>query len=114
MPMADFGFYEGVYLGCAIPEKAFPGMAARAREALERFQNIYRVTIPGEESRKMAICAMAEAIYAASKRGSGVSAASVGEVSVRYESGRSAARSLQRELYDRASIYLDISRGVAG
>lgn len=112
MPMADFAFYEGVYLGSAIPEKAFPGMALRAKEALERFQRIYRVTIPGEDSYKMAICAMAESIYAASKRRGGVTAASVGEVSVRYEDAETSGKSLLRELYEKASIYLDIWRGV--
>lgn len=112
MPMADYAFYTDVYLGCAIPEKAFPGMALRARQTLERFQNIYRITVPGEDSLKMAICAMAETIYAASRRRGGVTAASVGEVSVRYEGAESAGRSLQRELYEKASIYLDICRGV--
>ena len=110
--MADFTFYRDVYLGSAIPEKAFPGMALRAREVLERFQRSYRVTVPGEDSLKMAVCAMAESVYAASKRRGGVTAATVGEVSVRYEGGESAARSLNRELYEKASIYLDISRGV--
>lgn len=112
MPMADFAFYTDVYLGCAIPEKAFPGMALRAREALGRFQNIYRVSVPGEDSLKMAICAMAESIYAASKRRGGVTAASVGEISVRYEGAEATGKSLQRELYEKASIYLDICRGV--
>ena len=112
MPMADYAFYEDVYLGAAIPEKAFPGMAQRARETLQRFQRIYRVSIPGEDSLKMAICAMAESLYAASKRRGGLTAATVGEVSVRYEGAESSGRALQRELYEKASIYLDISRGV--
>ena len=112
MPMADYAFYTDVYLGAAIPEKAFPGMALRAREVLNRFQQIYRVTVPGEDSLKMAICAMAESIYTASKRHSGMTAAAVGEVSVRYEGGESSAKALRRELYEKASIYLDISRGV--
>lgn len=112
MPMADFAFYTDVYLGTAIPEKAFPGMAQRAREALGRFQRIYRVTVPGADSLKMAICAMAESLYAHSKRRGGVTAASVGETSVRYEGSQQADRQLQRELYEKASIYLEISRGV--
>jgi len=112
MPMADFAFYTDIYLGSAIPEKAFPGMAQRARESLDRLQRIYQVTVPGEDSRKMAICAMAESIYAASKRRGGVTSASVGEVSVHYESGERAEKQLQRELYEKASIYLEISRGV--
>ena len=114
MPMADFAFYTDVYMGCAIPEKAFPGMALRAEEVLRRFQRIYRVTVPGEDSRKLALCAMAESLYAHGKRAGGMTAASVGEVSVRYEGGESAEKTLQRELYEKASIYLDITRGVEG
>lgn len=112
MPMADYVFYTDVYLGCAIPEKAFPGMALRAREALERIQRIYRVTVPGEDSLKMAICAMAETLYVHSKRRGGVVGASTGQVSVRYEGAGQADRQLRRELYQQASIYLEISRGV--
>ena len=110
--MADFAFYEGVYLGSAIPEKAFPGVAQRAAELLTRFQKIYRVTVPGEDSFNMAICAMAETLYEASRRRGGMTAASVGEVSVHYEGAEASGKSLQRELYDKASIYLDICRGV--
>lgn len=112
MPMADFAYYTDSYLGTVIPEKAFPGMAKRAEEALQRLQRIYRVTVPGEDSRNLAICAMAEVLYAASKRRSGVTAASVGEVSVHYGNSESSDKALQRELYEKASIYLEISRGV--
>ena len=112
MPMADFAYYTDTYLGTAIPEKAFSGMACRAEEALQRMQRIYRVNIPGEDSRKLAICAMAEAYYAASKRRSGITAASVGEVSVHYGNSEAADKALQRQLYEKASIYLEISRGV--
>ena len=110
--MADFAFYTDIYLGNAIPEKAFCTMAQRERETLDRFCRIYRVTVPGEDSRKMSVCAMAETLYAHSKRRGGITAASVGETSVRYEESRLADRQLNRELYEKASIYLDISRGV--
>lgn len=110
--MVDYVFYADVYLGTAIPEKAFSGMALRAEEALERMQRIFRVTVPGEESRKMAVCAMAESLYAHSRRKGGVISASSGEVSVRYEGAGQADRQLSRELYEKAAIYLEISRGV--
>lgn len=112
MAMVDFAYYKDTYLGTAIPEKAFPGMAKRAEEALQRLQRIYQVKVNGEDSRKLAICAMAEAVYAASKRRSGVTAASVGEVSVHYGNSESADKALQRQLYEKASIYLEITRGV--
>ena len=112
MSMADFAYYTDAYLGTAIPEKAFPGMARRAEEALQRLQRNYQVKVPGEDSRKMAICAMAEACYAASKRRSGVTSASVGEVSVHYGNSESSDKALQRQLYEKASVYLEISLGV--
>ena len=111
-PMADFAFYRDVYIGDLIPEKAFSGMTLQAKAYLQRLQRIYRVTAPGEESLKMAVCAVAEALYAHSKRRGGVTAATVGQVSVRYEGSDRADSLLQRELYERASIYLEISRGV--
>ena len=112
MPMADYGFYTDVYFGSLIPENAFPEMEMRAREHLQRLQNRYRVTISGEDSVAMAICAMAESLYAHSKRRGGITAASLGDASVRYSTSEDADKQLRRELYERASIYLDIYRGV--
>lgn len=109
--MADYEFYVNSYMGSAIPQKAFPAAAAQAAAALERICRIYTVAQHGEETRKMAICAMAEAVYAFGRRKAGVTATSVGNVSVRYENGEHTNKSLQRELYRQASIYLDIYRG---
>ena len=110
--MADFAFYTDVYLGSLIPAKAFPEFSLRAKEELEKLQRNYRVASSGEDSLRMAVCAMAETLYAHGKRRGGVVAATMGETSVRYEQGKSAERSLTHELYRKASIYLDISRGV--
>ena len=110
--MADFAFYTDIYLGSAIPEKAFREMASRAKEILDRFCRIYQVSSHGEDSRKLAICAMAESLYTHAKHAGGVTAATVGEVSVRYEGSLKAQRQLNRELYEKASIYLDFCRGV--
>lgn len=107
--MTDYGFYTAAYLGTVIPEKQFKRCMARAGEALAHFERIYTVT-GGAEERRLALCAMAEAIYTAANR-SGVVSATVGSVSVRYL--ENADRQLWRELYDRARIYLNIYRGVA-
>lgn len=107
--MVEYDFYVNSYLGSTIPEKAFPAMAARALDTLRRYEQIYTVETSGEEARNMALCAMAEAIYEA-QRHSGLRSANVGSVSVHYEDG--SAKKLQRELYHRACIYLDIHRGV--
>lgn len=105
--MPDFGFYTDCYLGEQIPQKAFGEVMARARDMLERYRSIYTVESSGPEAEKMALCAMAEAIYTARRR-EGVSYASAGGVSVRYSpTGRQ-----DRAVYDAARIYLDIHRGV--
>jgi len=102
--MPDFTFYREIYLGCAIEEKCFPRLAARAAEYLERLKKNYRVE-GGEQAQAMAICAMAEVLL--NPRKPGVRAATVGGVSVQYgeDSGDS-------ELYRAAGVYLDIYRGV--
>lgn len=110
--MADFAFYTQQYLGSEVPEKAFESAAAQAKAVLSRFRRIYRVAecTPAEED--MAICAMAETLYAWGRCKAGISAATVGGVSVRYDQTEEADRRLARELYRKASIYLDIYRGV--
>lgn len=112
--MVDYDFYVNSYLGTAIPEKAFPGAEAQAAAVLERFRRVYQVKDSGEEARKMAVCAMAETVYANARRRSGVTSASVGSVAVRYENGQSPDKALWQELYQRACVYLDIYRGVVG
>lgn len=105
--MVDFEFYVNCYLGSAIPEKAFSGMAAQAQQYLDWFKCVYRVESSGVEAESMALCAMAETLW--SRRNTGLSSASLGSVSVQYAKERP---SLTRELYDKARIYVDIYRGV--
>lgn len=106
--MADFSFYTQEYFGAEIPQKQFDRCMARAREALAAMERRYTVA-GGTEERKLALCAMAEAVYRGEKR-RGVVSATAGSVSVRYED--SGPRQLWRELYEQAAIYLEISRGV--
>ncbi len=106
--MVDYEFYVNCYLGSAIPEKAFSGVAAQAQGYLDRFKGVYRVESSGMEAENMALCAMAETLW--SRRNTGMTSASVGSVSVRYTQNRP---SLVRELYEKATIYLDIYRGVS-
>ena len=107
--MIDHGFYTKQYLGTLIPATAFPEAVNRAGDALERFRRIYRVTGSGEVAQNMALCAMAEAVYLHAKRGGGITSATVGNASVRYTDK---PKSLDRQLLEKASIYLDICRGV--
>ena len=103
--MIDYDFYVNSYLGTLIPEKAFPNAAARAEDALTRLCRQYQVTNGDEISEKLALCAMAETIYSHKK--DTVTAAAVGNVSVRYAKGKD----LNRQLLEKARIYLDIYRG---
>ncbi len=106
--MVDYGFYANTYLGSAIPETAFSGAAQQAKYALERFKRRYQVT-GTPEGEMLALCAMAEEVYAEQRRPSNVISSDMGQVSVRYATNK---RSLERRLYDQALLYLDIYRGV--
>ena len=105
--MVDFEFYVNCYLGSAIPEKAFSGVAAQAEAYLERIKGCCRVVSSGNDAENMALCAMAETLWA--RRNDGLASASVGNVTVHYTDDQPARL---RELYEKAAIYLDIYRGV--
>ena len=102
--MPDFTFYRDVFLGSCIDEKRFPQLAARAAERLEQMKRLYRVE-GGEQAQAMAICAMAECLFAGKKPG--VQAATVGGVSVRYDDSRTE----DLRLYRAAQVYLEVYRG---
>ncbi len=109
--MVNYDFYRNDYLGSQIPEKAFSQAEAQAVAFLRYLQRNFRVNSSGEEAEKLAVCAMAEGIHNYEKRGT-VASASAGSVSVHYRNATQ--KSLKRELLQRASIYLDIYRGVSG
>ena len=102
---------------CAIPEREYYFYADRAQEQLNYYKRVYTVDAPSAEAEALAVCAMADILYAiaAAQNGAGaVSAASIGSVSVSY--GGAAAMDLSRkgqarELYEAACRYLDIYRG---
>ncbi len=105
----DYDFYVNTYLGSAIPETAFPGAMEQAIRALSRFKRLYQVNA-SPDAEKMALCAMAEEVYAANRRGADVLSAGIGKVSIHYVQGQK--RQLERKLYQQALGYLDIYRGV--
>ena len=119
--MEDYDFYKSKYLGSSIPEADFPRLEKRAGEQLSRYKRIYTVTSPDADSEDMAICAMADAMYSveliANGEGGAVQSAAIGSVSISYGStGAQAVDVTQagqaRALWDAASLYLDIYRGV--
>lgn len=115
-------FYTAEYGGDGIPdEETFDRLAKRAAAQLARYRRIYTVTAPEGDSERMAICAMADALYyfecAQNGTGGPVSSASIGSVSVSYDASGSvdvSPAAQARELYRAASLYLDIYRGCGG
>lgn len=105
--MVDYGYYTGTYVGSLIPEGCFDAFICRATAELERLRRMYRVTAYGSDSERMALCGMAETLYALEKR-RGIRSTSVGGVSVTYED----TRAERKAMYRAASVYLDFYRGV--
>lgn len=102
--MPGFGFYTDCFGGVRVPESAFYGCVLRARDALAQLKRIYRVT--GDETgENMALCAMAEAVYAA-RLDPGIASATVGSMSVKYDNQNG------ESLLKIAGRYLEIYRGV--
>lgn len=106
--MVTYDFYRDVYLGSALSEEAFPQAAARAEAWMRKLERSCQVTPVGEDSRELAVCAVAETL-ARFGRHQNVAQTTVGGVSVRYESDRK----LQRQLLQNAAVFLDIRRGVS-
>lgn len=121
--LVDYDFYVTSYRGNSIPEAEFAQFAQRACEQLARYLRIYTVVGPTaiaedmEIAKKMAVCAMADVLYAvaAAQSGAGaVTSASIGSVSVSYGGTSSldlSRKGQARELYAAACRYLDIYRG---
>lgn len=118
--MTDYGFYRDTYRGSSIPPEEWPACEQRSAAQLVRFRKLYTVTVPGPDSEHMAVCAMAEAMYAFDLLASGeagpIQSVSIGSVSASYGGPGAQAFDLSpqgqaRELYRRASLYLDIYRG---
>ena len=106
--MIGYDFYHNVYLGTAISEKQFPMLAAQAASILGSYERKYLVEDGGENSRNMAVCAMAEVLQE-HHRICRFTNAAVGSVSIHYDKD---TEPLERKLFRAAKVYLDIYRGV--
>ncbi len=109
--MVSYDFYQNTYLGSALSEGAFVSAAARAEQWLSMLERSCYVGSSGEESRAMAVCALAE-VLSSRDRQRGIKSQSIGGVSVTYAGD--ADSKLQRRLLQTAGVYLDICRGVDG
>ena len=107
--MVSYDFYQNTYLGSALSEAAFASFAARAEDYLAKLERTCSVKPYGQDSRAMAVCAVAETLAVFGSR-QGVKSQSIGGVSVSYEGD--AEKKLQRQLLQNAGVYLDIYRGV--
>lgn len=105
--MVTYEFYRDMYLGSRLEEDTFPKAIARAERWIQKLERNFRVEPVGEDSRDLAICAVAEAMdeHAASR---GVAQTTVGKVSVRYKE----RKALEQRLYRCVQVFLDIRRGV--
>ena len=105
--MVNYGFYKDTYLGSRIPEAAFPALAGKAMAYLRQLERVRPMT-GGEDSRAMALCAMAEVLYGYEKHPD-VKSTHIGGVSVTYEKSQ---MPLKRALWAAAGTYLEGYRGV--
>ena len=108
MEPVTYEFYTGTYHGGSISSEDWPAAEREARANLERYRRSYAVTAPEKNSENMAVCAMAEALVQASQAAA-LSSASIGSVSVSYREPD--PRKQKRDLFEAASMYLDIYRG---
>ena len=116
--MVGYDFYAGQYLGDSVFGKDWTMYEKRAAEVLNRYKRIYTVIVPDEKAEKMAVCAMADALFYFANAQNGtaaVASASIGAVSVSYNAPKAvdlSPKAQERELFRCASQYLEIYRGV--
>ena len=113
--MPDYTFYADYYNGNSIPSEDFSRIAKRASAQFDRYKRIYKVG--GDDvAQKMAICAMADALYYFETAANGgiVTGSAIGSVStsVQVPSVDISEKAQSRELYRCASLYVEIYRGV--
>ncbi len=90
-------------------ESEFSGFRAEAARWLQKLERCCRVTPYGPDSRKMAICSVAETLAVWERKHSYLET-SIGGVRVRYQENDIP---LQRQMLQNASGYLEIYRGVS-
>ena len=106
--MTNYSFYTGEYAGSVIPESTFREYIQRASDWLQWLEGCCTVVPYGPQSRKMALCALAETYYNYRKRHI-CQQVQAGSMSVRYEKD---AVPLQRQLLESVQGYLEVYRGV--
>lgn len=115
--MLDYSFYSDVYGGDAIPAEAWPALASTADAQMCRYERIYTVNYETATARSMAVCAIADAMYAYAQLDAGngavqsVSIGSVSESRVAASAPDTSPAARATEYYRCAQLYATIYRG---
>lgn len=126
IPEVTYAYYTGTYGGSAIEQEDWAGYEAKARSYLAQLDTLSKVTPYGDDGEtawKMALCSLAEqyqnfdiAANGAANGGT-VQSASIGTVSVSYDTTRNGAVDLsiagrEAALLDAVRNYLHVYMGV--
>ena len=107
-----YAFYTSDYRGDSIPEDDFERICRRATAQLMQYKRMYSV-VGDEHAEKMAICAIADAMYyyETASNGGMVTSSAVGSVSSSQQAVDISPKAQASELYRCARMYLTIYRG---
>lgn len=111
--MPGYEFYCTEFHGCSIPDEDFGAYASRAQAEIKRLEKRYTVNGTDVE-RQLAVCAVADVLYYFDNamNGASVKSASIGSVSESGVDIDTSIKAQKKELYNAASLYLEIYRGV--
>lgn len=111
--MPGYEFYCTKFYGCSIPEEDFCTYASRANAEINRLEKRYTVKCTDDE-RKLAVCAVADVLYYFDNAlsGAAVKSATIGSVSESGADIDTSVKAQKKEIYNAASLYLEIYRGV--
>lgn len=115
--MLDYSFYSDVYGGSSIPAEEWHLLVNTAEAQMSRYERIYTVCYETDTARPMAVCAIADAMYAYAQLDAGngaIQSVSIGSVSESHTAAPTpdtspAARAA--EYYRCAQLYATIYRG---
>lgn len=115
--MTDYSFYADEYAGNSIPQCEWPTVQRDASVKVARYERIYTVTWLEPTGRDMAVCAIADAMYAFAQlqaEGGAIQSASVGSVSesrAAVSAPDTSPAAQEQEFYRCLCLYADVYRG---
>ena len=115
--MTDYSFYTGEYGSSSIPQNEWPAMQRDVGVNDAAYAEIYTVTWLEPNGRDMAVCAIADTMYAFERlqaEGGAIQSASVGSVSESWAAVNAPDTSpaaQEQEFYRCLCLYADVYRG---